>query len=350
MRPAGGAADLDRLRRQLGLVLARALRAPRSRRRDRRAGARGRSAGGRCRDRPLGHVPAQARRDAVGARRSRADREAGRLALRLRGLGDRLPDAADRAQRALGCVAADAADSDRRALPGERASRSCSRLAARGGRPALLVSSEPFTGGDAAAWWKSIGAVSDLVLENYANANLIWRDGRGRRLAAAAGALSAVGREAARARDPAVADRDHDRVPDRARAPVGARGSQPRSRWFSVAKWQALAVRQVARELRLAHVWSWGWAQRDERSNDPDKTYAACVWLWARDPGLCDAPGVLGREFDADRKTGQLDLPSGTRCMYGSSAAHGVERRGAREGDERSRARADRARRARDRA
>ena len=28
------------------------------------------------------------------------------------------------------------------------------RLAERGGRPALLVSSTPFTGGDAAAWWK----------------------------------------------------------------------------------------------------------------------------------------------------------------------------------------------------
>ena len=55
--------------------------------------------------------------------------------------------------------------------------RFVSRLAARGGRPALLVSSDPFTGGDAATWWKSIAAVSDLVLENYANANVIWRDG-----------------------------------------------------------------------------------------------------------------------------------------------------------------------------
>ena len=78
-------------------------------------------------------------------------------------------------------------------------------------------------------------------------------------------------------------------------------------------------MKQVAKELELAHVWSWGWAQRDERSNDPDKTYAACVWLWARDASLCDAPTILGRELDADTKTGQLDLPSGTRCMYGST-------------------------------
>ncbi|MBM2821740.1 MAG: hypothetical protein HW413_486 [Thermoleophilia bacterium] len=197
--------------------------------------------------------------------------------------------------------------------------RLVSRLAARGGRPALLVSSDPFTGGDAAPWWKSIAAVSDLVLENYANANLIWRDGpvdgsrrlrvRYRQSAARLLALgippSRIGIMIGFQTGPGTGGRE---------------GLTPRSRWFSVANWQALAVRQVARELRLAHLWSWGWAQRNERSNDPDKTYAACVWLWARDPGLCDAPGVLRREFDADRKTGQLDLPSGTRCMYGSSA------------------------------
>ena len=99
----------------------------------------------------------------------------------------------------------------------------------------------------------------------------------------------------------------------------GREGLTPRSRWFAVAKWQALAVREVARELRLAHVWSWGWAQRDERSNDPDKTFAACVWLWARDPALCDAESILGTELDTDVRTGQLSLPSGTRCAYGSS-------------------------------
>ena len=42
--------------------------------------------------------------------------------------------------------------------------RFVSRLAERGGRPALLVSSEPFTGGDAAAWWRSIAeAARDLA-------------------------------------------------------------------------------------------------------------------------------------------------------------------------------------------
>jgi hypothetical protein len=193
------------------------------------------------------------------------------------------------------------------------------RLSERGARPALLVSGEPFTGGGAGAWWKSVGQVSDIVLEKYANANLIWRDGvvRGsRRLRMsyrrAAAKMLAVGVPASRIglmigfqTGPGVGGRE---------------GLKPRSRWFDVAKWSAFASGQVARELDLAHVWSWGWAQRNERSNDPDKTYAACVWLWARNPGLCDAPRELGRELDADRRTGQLSMPRTTRCLYGDSA------------------------------
>ena len=196
--------------------------------------------------------------------------------------------------------------------------RFVTRLAERGARPALLVSSEPFTGGDAAAWWRSVAAVSDLVLENYANANLIWREGPvdgSRRLRerhrASVSKLLAVGIPPARI---------GIMIGFQTGAGTGGReGLRPRSRWFSVAKWQALAAKQVAKELKLAHVWSWGWAQRDARSNDPDKTYAACVWLWARDSSLCDAPKILGRELDADTKKGQLDLPAGVRCVYGST-------------------------------
>jgi hypothetical protein len=193
------------------------------------------------------------------------------------------------------------------------------RLAERGGRPALLVSSEPFTGGDAAPWWRAVGEVADLVLENYSNANVIWKGGAvggSRRLRTSyrqsTAKLLAIG---------IPASRIGLMIGFQTGSGAGGReGLEPRSRWFDVAKWQAFAAHQVAREVRLAHVWSWGWAQRDERSSDPDKTYAACVWLWARDPGLCDAPGILGRELDADRRAGQIDLPGGIRCLYGSTA------------------------------
>ena len=196
--------------------------------------------------------------------------------------------------------------------------RFVTRLSERGGRPALLVSSEPFTGGEAAEWWRAVARVSDLVLESYSNANVIWRDGAvdgSRRLRVryrqGAAKLLAIGVPSSRIglmigfqTGPGVGGRE---------------GLRPRSRWFSVTKWQAFSAREVARELRLAHVWSWGWAQRNERSRDPDKTYAACVWLWARDPGLCDAPAVLGDELDADRRSGQIDLPAGVRCVYGTT-------------------------------
>lgn len=199
----------------------------------------------------------------------------------------------------------------------ENVLRFVTRLAERGGRPALLVSSEPFTGGEAAEWWRAVSRVADLVLESYSNANVVWREGAvdgSRRLRAkyrqGAAKLLAIGVPSSRIglmigfqTGPGVGGRE---------------GLRPRSRWFSVTKWQALAARQIARELRLAHVWSWGWAQRNERSNDPDKTYAACVWLWARDAGLCDAPAILGKELDADLRTGQIDLPAGIRCVYGT--------------------------------
>lgn len=198
----------------------------------------------------------------------------------------------------------------------ENVLRFVTRLSERGARPALLVSGQPYTTGGAETWWNAIGQVSDVVLEKYANANVIWKDGavRGsRRLRTSyrrsAAKLLAVGIPASRIglmigfqTGPGVGGRE---------------GLKPRSRWFDVAKWSGLAAEQVARELRLAHIWSWGWAQRDARSNDPDKTYAACVWLWTRDPALCDAPAELGNEFDADRRTGQIDLAPGIRCLYG---------------------------------
>ena len=198
----------------------------------------------------------------------------------------------------------------------ENVLRFVSRLAERGARPALLVSSEPFTGADAAAWWRSLGQVSDLVLEKYANANVVWREGvveGSRRLRTSyrrsVASLLAVG---------VPASRIGLIVGFQTGSGVGGReGLRPRSRWFEVAKWQAFAAKRVGKELRLPHIWSWGWAQRDARSRDPDKTYAACVWLWARDPALCDAPEILGRELDPDRTAGQIDLPAGTRCVYG---------------------------------
>ena len=195
--------------------------------------------------------------------------------------------------------------------------RFVSRLAARGGRPALLVSSEPFTGGDAATWWKSVGAVSDLVLENYANANLIWRDGPvdgSRRLRVryrqSAAKLLALGIPASRIgimigfqTGPGTGGREGLQA---ALALVRCRRSGRRSpsvRSRASSSWRICgrgAGRSGMRDRTIP-------TRRSRRACGCGLATRACV----------TRPSILGREFDPDLKTGQLSLPSGTRCIYG---------------------------------
>src|SRR5204862_7989865 len=81
----------------------------------------------------------------------------------------------------------------------------------------------------------------------------------------------------------------------------GGRGGLSAARWFGVVKREGLAARQVAGELGLDSVWSWGWASFAGAPSDPAKADAACVYLWTRDPSLCNAPTVAGRGFDSSR-------------------------------------------------
>jgi hypothetical protein len=55
--------------------------------------------------------------------------------------------------------------------------RFVTRLSQRGARPALLLPSEPFTGGGADDWWRSVAQVADLVLQKYPSAKTLWRQG-----------------------------------------------------------------------------------------------------------------------------------------------------------------------------
>jgi hypothetical protein len=190
-------------------------------------------------------------------------------------------------------------------------------LAAKGARPALLLSNDPYTGGDAAQWWRDIAQVSDLVLEKYFSASAVARAGAvlgNRRMRTSmrrsVAKLFAVG---------VPPTRVGVILGFQTKAGTGGReGLEPAERWFEVAKWQALAARQVATERGLAHVWSWGWGTYNS-SDDPDKEGAACAWLWVRDPSLCDAPAQLGDAFDEDLRGGQIDLPAGVRCAYGDA-------------------------------
>ena len=68
--------------------------------------------------------------------------------------------------------------------------------------------------------------------------------------------------------------------------------------WFDVVKLETLATKQVAGELSLASVSSWGWAAFPFNRADAASERAACVYLWAREASLCDGPAAAGRGFN----------------------------------------------------
>ncbi|HEV8685785.1 MAG TPA: hypothetical protein VGQ84_00780 [Gaiellaceae bacterium] len=192
-------------------------------------------------------------------------------------------------------------------------------LARRGARPMLLISRPPYTGSaDAAAWWREIAKVSDILPEVFFSAPTLWRDGpiaANRRLRIAfrqaVGSLTGIGIPVTRI----GITLGFQVAPNTG----GREGLRPASAWLETVKWQALAAQQVAIEMKIASVVSWGWGTWDARSTDPDKPRAACVYLWARNPNLCDGPAVAGRGFNNSRREGQLILPGSAQCRVGGS-------------------------------
>jgi hypothetical protein len=188
-------------------------------------------------------------------------------------------------------------------------------LAARGARPFLLVNSAPYTAGEAAAWWQQVAAVADIVRETYFSAKRIHDMGSilGNRTLRE-GLRTAVGRFLAIGIPPSrlgvmLGFQSNTSASGRA-------GLKPVQAWLDVVKWQALSARQVAQELDLSTIWSWGWTSY-VGLDDPDFPKAACVWLWTRAPSLCNGPGVAGRGWNASTTDGQLTLPAGTQCLVG---------------------------------
>ncbi len=190
-------------------------------------------------------------------------------------------------------------------------------LAARGARPFLLLSQPPYTGEETAdAWWRAVAQVGDIVPEVYPSAKSLWASGP-----------IVANRRLRTAYRRAVANLVSIGIPvskiglilgfQSAPGTGGREGLQPRRAWFEVIKWQALSARQVAAEMKVPHVFSWGWGTFSEAGRDPDKADAGCVWLWARDPSLCNGPAVAGEGFSTSRRAGQLMLPSGAMCKIG---------------------------------
>jgi hypothetical protein len=198
-------------------------------------------------------------------------------------------------------------------------------LSALGAHPVILVPSVPYTGDEAGDWWRQLSQYAEVVRESYFAAPSIAKQGpiEGSRTL----------RNMFRKR---VAEFTSAGLPAsrlglmlgfQTTPGSGGRERAPRNSWLEVTKLQALAAKQVAREVGLRSVWSWGWAAWSDGERDADKPIAACVYLWARDSSLCNAPAAAGKGFNKSLTQGQLTLPAGTRCtLYGRPIAEGTIR------------------------
>jgi hypothetical protein len=191
-------------------------------------------------------------------------------------------------------------------------------LAKLGATPAITIANPPYTGGDAADWWRQAAQTSILIRQVYftspgpkglyklgpARASRALRKG----MRALVGRFSTIGIPASRV----ALELQFQSAPGQG----GRQGLQPKAAWLEFVKLEALAAKQVALETKIEGVWSWGWPSFSAAGNDPDKPAAACVYLWARDQKLCDAPGTAGVPFDTSLTEGQIVLPAGVRCRF----------------------------------
>ena len=199
-------------------------------------------------------------------------------------------------------------------------------LAAKGAHPVILINKSPYVGSpDAVAWWRSISKVADIVREVYIPATNVWPLGPtlGNRFLRqsyrnAIAGLTSIGIPANRV-GIMLSFLSH-------RGVGGRNGLEPASAWYQVVKWEALSAKQVAKEVGLGSIFSWGWQMWNSKEMDPDKPKAACVWMWARQRSLCNAPKMLGKQFDRSLSAGQIRLSHGTVCR-----AEGLGSVGARE-------------------
>ncbi len=191
------------------------------------------------------------------------------------------------------------------------------RLAERGARPFLLLSNSPYThDDDADNWWRAVAQVSDIVPEVYFSGPSVSKQ------AAVAGSVRLRNTMRTRMEDLIQIGVPTNRIgmmlTFSSTPGAGGREGLPLPQWLDVTKWEALAAKQVAKELDIASVWSWGWAAFNPKGQDPDKDKVACTWLWTRDHSLCDAPALAGKTLDQSLDVGAV-LPAGTLCLLGKT-------------------------------
>jgi hypothetical protein len=185
-------------------------------------------------------------------------------------------------------------------------------LAARGARPVLLVPSVPYMGGEAGDWWRQVSNYADIVRESYFAAPQIAKQGP---VMGSRTLRNMFRKRITEFTSAGISPRKLGLMLGFHTTPgSGGRERASRSAWLEVTKLQALAAKQVAKELNLRSVWSWGWGVWSAGETDPDKPAAACVYLWTRSAKLCDGPAAAGSGFNISLTQGQLVFRPGVRC------------------------------------
>ena len=131
-------------------------------------------------------------------------------------------------------------------------------LAARGARPFLLVPTPPYGADEALVWWRQISQYAYIIREVYFAAPQINKLGvvlgsRRMRGAFRQGVMDFVDMGIPPSRIGLFLGFQVGRG-------TGGREGLERIAWFRNTKLQALAARQVASELGIHSIWSWGWA------------------------------------------------------------------------------------------
>jgi hypothetical protein len=189
-----------------------------------------------------------------------------------------------------------------------------------GATTALTIANPPYTGGDAAEWWRETARAAILVRQVYftspgpkglfalgpARASRAMRQG----MRGLISRFSTIGIPAGRV----ALELQFQSAPGQG----GRNGLQPKSAWLEIVKLEALAAKQVAAETKIQGVWSWGWPSFSVAGADADKPAAACVYFWARDTRLCDGPALAGGGFNTSLTEGQIILPENVRCTLGT--------------------------------
>src|SRR5215216_5695460 len=177
-----------------------------------------------------------------------------------------------------------------------------------GARPMLLISSKPYTAGDARLWWLEAAHYADLVQEVYYSGKVIHRQG------AITGSRTMRNRFREAIRTFTDIGIPAKRVGIMLGFQASNRGPLNPIPWFEHVKLQALAAKQVAKETGVGSVWSWGWIARNA---------AQAVRTRRRLPACTSGPATRG-SATAPSPPGPASTPHAPKGRSSSLAARSV--------------------------